>query len=85
MSSIVYGLCAAASLFCAGLVWSHYRRNGGRILLWVLLAFAGLVVNNLLLFLDLVIAPSLDFSLWRSGTAAAAVLLLLFGLIWDGA
>ncbi|HTI38175.1 MAG TPA: DUF5985 family protein [Vicinamibacterales bacterium] len=84
MPSIVYGLCAAASLFCAALVLSHYRRSGGRVLLWVALAFCGLVVNNLLLFYDLVVAPALDFSLLRSISAAAALVLLLFGLIWDG-
>ena len=84
MPSLVYGLCAAARLFCAGVVLSHYRRDRDRVLLWVLLAFCGLVVNNLLLFLDLVVAPSLDLSLVRSLSAAAAATLLLFGLIWDG-
>ncbi len=84
MPSIVYGLCAAASLFCAALVLSHYRRQRDRILLWVLLAFCGLVVNNLLLFFDLVVAPAVDLSLSRSVSAAAALMLLLFGLIWDG-
>jgi hypothetical protein len=84
MPSLVYGLCAAASLFCAAIVLAHYRQRGGRILLWVVLAFCGLVVNNLLLFVDLVVAPALDLSAPRSISAAAAVLLLLFGLIWDG-
>jgi len=84
MPSVVYGLCAAASLFCGALVFSHYRRRGDRILLWVLLAFCGLVVNNLLLFFDLVLAPTLDLSLPRSISAAAAMTLLVFGLIWDG-
>jgi len=84
MPSLVYGLCAATSLFCAALVFSHYRRRRDRILLWVLLAFCGLVINNLLLFLDLVVAPALDLSLARSLSAAAALTLLLFGLIWDG-
>lgn len=84
MPSLVYGLCAATSLFCAALVFSHYQRRNDRILLWVLLAFCGLVVNNLLLFLDLVVAPALDLSLARSVSAAAALTLLLFGLIWDG-
>ncbi|HWK10404.1 MAG TPA: DUF5985 family protein [Vicinamibacterales bacterium] len=83
MPSLVYGLCAAASLFCAALVLSHYRRRRDRILLWVVLAFFGLVVNNLLLFLDLVLVPALDLSLARGISAAAAVTLLLFGLIWD--
>ena len=62
---------------------SHYRRRRDRILLWVVLAFFGLVVNNLLLFLDLVLVPALDLSLARGISAAAAVTLLLFGLIWD--
>ena len=84
MASVVYGLCAAASLFCALLVFGHYRRRRDRVLLWVALSFAGLVVNNLLLFADFIVVPSLDLSLYRSLSAAAALSLLLFGLLWDG-
>ena len=84
MPSLVYGLCAATSLFCAVLVFSRYRRSGGRVLLWLTLAFFGLVVNNMLLFYDLVVAPTVDLSLIRSILAAVAMMLLLFGLIWDG-
>jgi hypothetical protein len=65
-------------------VFSHYRRRRDRVLLWVLLAFCGLVLNNLLLFFDLVVTPALDLSVARSASAAAAMMLLLFGLIWDG-
>jgi Family of unknown function (DUF5985) len=83
MPSLVYGLCAAASLFCAAIVFSQYRRRPDRILLWLVLAFCGLVANNLLLFFDLVLVPARDLSLARSITAAGAMALLLFGLIWD--
>lgn len=34
MSSVVYTLCAAASLFCAVLVTRSYRAGRDRVLLW---------------------------------------------------
>jgi hypothetical protein len=60
-----------------------YWTNGARLLLWSGLSFVGLTCNNLLLFIDLVLVPAVDLSLYRSLAAAAAVMLLLAGLIWD--
>jgi hypothetical protein len=42
-----------------------------------------LALNNGLLFLDLVIVPTVDLSLLRHATALLAILLLLVGLVWD--
>lgn len=84
MSSVVYALCAATSLFCALLLTRSYRVRRDRILLWLGLCFWGLALNNLLLFTDYVVMPSVDLALIRGLSAAAALLVLLFGLIWDG-
>ena len=84
MSSVVYTLCAAASLFCAVMLTLRYRAQRDRILLWVGLGFWGLAVNNALLFADYVVVPSLDLSWARACSAAVALMVLLFGLIWDG-
>ena len=61
-----------------------YRRQKSRLLLWSTLCFAGLAVNNILLFVDLVLtAKDVDLSFVRSGTALVSVLLLLIGLVWE--
>jgi hypothetical protein len=83
MAETVYILCALTSVACAALLIRGYRKARERLLLWTSLCFAGLAINNVLLFVDLVIIPSLDFSLVRSGTALAAMALLLYGLIWE--
>jgi hypothetical protein len=83
MASVVYALCAFTSGLCAVLLLRAYFRSRARLLLWSTLSFIGLTGNNLLLFIDLVVVPETDLSLYRSVTAAIAVMVLLFGLIWD--
>ena len=83
MPSLVYSLCAVTSVWCAVLLLLRYRVQRERLLLWSALCFGGLALNNLLLFADYVVFPALDFSLYRSAAAAAAMLVLLAGLIWE--
>jgi Family of unknown function (DUF5985) len=83
MASTIYGLCALTALLCAWLLLQAYMRSRYRLLLWSGLCFAGLTLNNLLLVLDKVIFPLGDLSLLRTMTALAAMLVLLYGLIWD--
>lgn len=83
MLEVVYVLCAATSLLCATLLGRSYLRAPTRLLLWSALCFVGLFVNNALLVLDLMILPDVDLSIARSGTAVAALLLLVIGLVWE--
>jgi hydrogenase/urease accessory protein HupE len=83
MASVIYALCALTSALCAVLLWRAYRASRARLLLWSSLSFIGLACNNLLLFIDLVVVPSVDLSLYRSLLAAVSVMVLLLGLIWD--
>jgi hypothetical protein len=83
MGSVVYGLCAITSVVCAGLLLSAWRRHPTRLLLWSGVCFTGLAVNNLLLFVDYELGTRTDLSLYRNLTAAASVVVLLVGLIWD--
>ena len=84
MASVVYAACAAASVTCAALLFARFRHRRERLLLWSAASFSGLAVNNLLLFADLVIVPTIDLAVYRSASAAVAIVLLLIGLIWDG-
>ena len=83
MASVVYALCALTSGLCAVLLWRAYRASRARLLLWSSLSFIGLACNNLLLFVDLILVPSVDLSLYRSLVSAVSVMVLLLGLIWD--
>ena len=83
MAEAVYLLCALTSLACAALLFAKYRSSRTRLLFWASLCFAGLAVNNLLLFVDLVVATNVDLGLWRTASALIAMLVLLFGLVWE--
>jgi len=83
MASLVYLLCAITSLICASLLLRSYLANRTPLLFWSSLCFVGLALNNILLFIDLVIVPTIDLSFYRAVCALIAVLVLVFGLIWD--
>lgn len=83
MGTLVYALCALTSLLCALLLARGYRRSRARLLLWSSLCFAGLALNNVLLFIDLRVVPAVDLSVWRSLPALAGLLVLVYGLVWD--
>lgn len=83
MATFVYALCALTSLLCALLLARGYRATRARLLLWSSLCFAGLALNNLLLFIDMRVVPSIDLSAWRSLPALAGLVILIYGLVWD--
>ncbi len=83
MAELVYLLCAATSVLCAALLWNGYRASRTRLLFWSSVGFAGLALNNVLLFVDLVMIPSMDLTLLRTSVAAAAMLVLCLGLVWE--
>jgi Family of unknown function (DUF5985) len=83
MAEVVYALCALTSAACAMLLLRAFVAGRVRLLLWTGVCFAGLFVNNLLLFLDLVVITGVDLSWARSISALVAVGVLLYGLIWE--
>ena len=68
---------------CAVLLLKAYARVRKRMLLWCGLCFAGLAVANALLFVDLVLFPELQLYEYRLGVAAIAMLLMVYGLIFE--
>jgi uncharacterized membrane protein YadS len=84
MAAVVYFLCALTSLTCFVLLFRAWRGSGARLLFWSALCFAGMTINNVLLVVDKVVFPTeVDLSTWRLAMALAAVLLLVFGLVWE--
>ena len=84
IAAAVYILGSLLALLCGALLLRGYFRGRQRLLLWSGLCFFGLAASNFLVFLDLVLFPSRDLYLWRLVSAAAAMILLLYGLIWEG-
>ena len=85
MGQIVYALCALTSLGCAVLLLRSYAASKARLLFWSSLCFIFLGLGNVILFVDLVVVPDVDLSIYRSAAAFAGVLMLLYGLIWEAA
>jgi hypothetical protein len=83
MAAAIYSLCALTALVCTFLLLVAYRRGGYRLLLWSAVCFAGLTLNNILLVIDKILLPLVDLSTWRTSVALAAMIILLYGLIWD--
>lgn len=84
LASLVYLLGAIVTALCAILLLRGYVRSRSRLLLWSGLCFAGLTVSNGLLFVDLVLLPtSHSLYMWRLSTAAASMMLLVYGLVFE--
>ena len=81
--TVVFALCALTSLACDWLLLRGWSRSRVRLLLWSGLCFAGLAVNNILLFVDLRVLPATDLSVVRTIPAVIGVALLLYGLVWE--
>lgn len=81
MAETIYVLCALASISCALLLMRNYARHPLRLTLLASLCFAGLAINNVLLFIDLVVVPNVNLAPIRSIVALASLLLLVIGLI----
>jgi Family of unknown function (DUF5985) len=85
MAGAVYTVGTLVALCCAILLLRGYARGRQRLLLWSSLCFFGLAISNGLVFVDMIVLPTQnDLYPLRLATAAVAMLLLLYGLIWEG-
>lgn len=83
LAPTVYLLCLASSAACALLLARQYWRTQARLLLWSAICFVLLSLNNLLVVADLMVIESIDFGIARLLASLAAVLILLYGFIWE--
>lgn len=83
MAAIIYMLCALTAFACAWLLLRSYFEHHHRLLLWSGLCFAGMFLNNLILVFDKLIFLQQDLTTWRLLAGLIALLLLLYGLIWE--
>jgi uncharacterized membrane protein len=83
MAVTIFVLCALTSLACAWLLLGSYRRTRHRLLFWSGASFVAMTVNNVFLVLDKVVFPDIYLLPVRQVSALVAVLLLLYGLIYE--
>ena len=82
-AEIIYLLCAATSLASAWMLLRYYLRRRTPLLFWSFTGFLGLAANNVLVFVDMVIYPTLDLSFARALAGAVGMLALVYGLIFE--
>lgn len=79
----LYALAIVSSTACTMLLFRGYARRRVRLLMWSAICFAGLTINNVALFADLVVFPHVDLRLARLVPALVGMMFLLYGFIWD--
>lgn len=82
-AAATYLLCACTSLACAVLLVRSWLASGSRLLFWSSTCFAVLGLNNIILVVDKLVLPQIDLTLARLSTELIAMMLLLFGMIWE--
>jgi hypothetical protein len=83
VSAALYILTCVTTLLCAVLLLRAYLSVRRKLLLWSSLCFIVLTISNFLKIADLLIFPQTDLYSYRVGTAALAMVLLMYGLVWE--
>ncbi len=82
--ALVYILCFVTCAVCAGLLVRSWMKTRTRLLLWTVVSFVFLAVNNFFLFADTTLTPpDVDLSAFRVTAGVVAICVLIFGLIWE--
>lgn len=71
-------LCAVISTFCAVMLLRGFARRRVNRLFWVALCFVALSIENMLVFVDLVLLPNVDLALLRYVVAILGMVFLSF-------
>ena len=80
---LLFLFAAHTSFGCRVLLFRGHARTGLRLLFWSALCFIFLTANNVLLFVDNVIAPELDLRPYRLLAALVGIGCLLYACIWE--
>jgi hypothetical protein len=80
--AILFLIALLTSLACTVFLFRAYVQKRLPILMWSAFCFVGLTLNNLLLFVDLVLLPAtIDLRMVRHLAALTGLLFLLYGFI----
>ena len=78
-------ICCRLELACCGqiLLLRTYAQRRMHLLLWSGLCFVGLMLENLMMYYDVIIVPDVNLAVWRKIPGLIALSLLVFGLVWE--
>jgi hypothetical protein len=79
----LYMVAILSSATCALLLFRAYIHRRVRLLMWSGICFVGLTMNNVALFVDLVVYPQFDLRVARHLPALIGMMFLLYGFICD--
>lgn len=81
---LLFLLAALTSVGCMWLLLRAYARTSVRLLFWTGVCFIALSVNNIVLFIDVILLPTqVDLRVLRLGAALAGIACLLYAFIWE--
>lgn len=84
MEGMVNSVGALVAALCAVLLLRAFFKVRKPLLLWSGLCFSGLTISNALAFVDLELFPvEVDLYPYRLSIGAMAMLILVYGLVWD--
>jgi hypothetical protein len=81
LGQIIYILCALTSAGCTFLLFGRYRKTRVSLLFWSAVAFLAFTLTNILLYIDLILVPDIDFVVVRNSITLVGAIVLLYGLI----
>jgi hypothetical protein len=81
IASLVYLLCAVTSATCTWMLASKFRETKAKLLFWSAICFFGFTISNVVLFIDIVLLPTIDLFVLRTLPALIGALSLTWGLI----
>lgn len=81
MPEAVFLLCALTSIACAVTLGRAYLANRVSLLFWSGICFTALAVNNVLLFVDLIVGPDTDLQPARLLVSLLGISALLYALV----
>jgi Family of unknown function (DUF5985) len=82
-AATVYFLCFISGGLCAYLLFVAFARQKRQLFLWSAVCFSLLAINNFLVFLDIIILPTVDLLPYRLLASLTAVIVLLYAFIWE--
>ena len=80
----IYLLCALTSMVACALLLRSYMQRRTPLLLWSCIGFFGLAINNVLVYVDLVLFVGVNLTAIRTVAGAMAMVVMLWGFIWEG-
>lgn len=83
MPGLAFILCAVTSLLSGVLLWRAARGPTLRLLRWSAAFFFGMTLNNLLLFVDVVTGPDVNWTTPANVVAVLSIIGLIYALIWE--